>query len=41
MTPDGRISKDLSVEDARASFAAEHGQYVEKKKSLLKTFLRQ
>ncbi|MBE3048502.1 hypothetical protein IMZ48_39575 [Candidatus Bathyarchaeota archaeon] len=38
MTPDGRISKDMSFEEARASFAAEREE-VETKKGLIKRFM--
>ena len=41
MTPDGRISKDLSIEEARASFAADRGAEEGKKRGLIKRILGQ
>lgn len=39
MTPDGRISKDLSIEELRASFGVREDEG--RKRSLIKRILRQ
>lgn len=39
MTPDGRISKDLSIEEARASFGIKEDEG--RKRGLIKRILRQ